>query len=41
MYGCVERLLKKTFARTGNGNWLISVRYMNYLLHTVPYRLTL
>lgn len=40
MYGCMERLLKKTFARTGNGNWLISVGCVNYLLHTVSFRLT-
>lgn len=41
MYGCMERLLKKAFARTSNGNWLISVGCVNYLLHTVSFRLTL
>lgn len=35
MYGCMEGLLKKTFARTGSGNWLSTVGCRNYLLHTV------
>lgn len=30
MYGSMERLLKRRFARTHNGNWLISVGCVNY-----------